>query len=54
MSEFEKMYQLSKIENNISTVKLHDVIIAGEEESFDTIFLIMDLNYADLLKKFQS
>jgi serine/threonine protein kinase len=40
--------KLTKMKNNIFTTKLRDIIIAGTEDNFDAIFLIMDYESQDL------
>ena len=40
--ELTILRKLSQIENNIYTTKLHDVILAGDPETFESMFLVMD------------
>jgi serine/threonine protein kinase len=51
--ELTILRKLSQIENNIYTTKLHDIIIAGDPETFESIFLVMEhveQDLANLLK----
>jgi serine/threonine protein kinase len=40
--------KLSKMKNNIFTTKLRDIVLAGDEDNFEAIFLIMDYESQDL------
>ena len=46
--ELQIMIGLSKIKENMFTVKLHDVIIAGSPETFTSLFIVMDYVQQDL------
>jgi serine/threonine protein kinase len=46
--ELTILRKLSQIENNIYTTKLQDIIIAGDPETFDSIFLVMEYVEQDL------
>ena len=48
--ELTILRKLSQIENNIYTTKLQDVILAGEPDTFESIFLVMDYVEQDLAK----
>jgi serine/threonine protein kinase len=40
--------KLSQIENNIYTTRLQDVILAGDADTFESMFLVMDYVEQDL------
>lgn len=40
--EIDIMMQLGRIKNNIFTTKIHDVVIAGDPETFTSLFIVMD------------
>jgi serine/threonine protein kinase len=40
--------KLSQIRNNIFTTKVHDIILAGEPETFESVFIVMDYVEQDL------
>jgi mitogen-activated protein kinase 1/3 len=42
------MRQLSNVPKNIFTTKLHDIILSGEADTFESIFLVMDYESEDL------
>lgn len=46
--EITFLRKLSQIKYNIFTTNLRDIIIAGEPETFDSIFLVMDYESNDL------
>lgn len=46
--ELEIMMQLGRIKSNIFTTKIHDVIIAGEPDTFTSLFIVMDYVEQDL------
>ena len=46
--EITILRKLSKIKSNIFSTKLYDIILAGSEDSFDSVFLIMELQSGDL------
>jgi serine/threonine protein kinase len=46
--EITILRKLSLIKNNIFTTKLHDVILAGDPDTFESIFLVMDFIEQDL------
>lgn len=48
------MHQLSRMKNNVFTTKLYDIIIAGDSDNFESIFLVMDFTSHDLKKVFTS
>jgi hypothetical protein len=46
--ELTILRKLSQINNNIYTTKLHDIILAGDPDNFQSIFLVMDYVEKDL------
>ena len=48
------MHQLAKMKENVFTTKLYDIIIAGDADNFDSVFLVMDYTSHDLKKMFSS
>jgi len=46
--EISILKKLSEIKINIFTTRLHDVILAGDPETFESIFLVMDFVDQDL------
>lgn len=46
--EITILRKLSKIKSNIFSTKLYDIILAGSEDSFESVFLIMELQSGDL------
>jgi mitogen-activated protein kinase 1/3 len=48
------MHQLSKMKENVFTTKLYDIIIAGDMDTFDSIFLVMDYTTHDIKKMLNS
>jgi serine/threonine protein kinase len=46
--ELTILRKLSNIENNIFTTRLHDVILAGEPDTFKSLFLVMEYVDQDL------
>ena len=46
--EITILRKLSKNKKNIFSTKLYDIILAGEEDSFDSVYLIMELQSGDL------
>ena len=47
------MIQLSKMEGNIFTTKIHDIVLGGDKETFESLFIIMDYVDKDLHKMMQ-
>ena len=48
--ELEIMKQLTSMSQNIFTTKVHDIVLGGQPESFDSIFVVMNLGENDLHK----
>jgi serine/threonine protein kinase len=46
--EITILRKLSKEKNNIFTTRLNDIILAGDKDSFESVFLIMELQSGDL------
>jgi serine/threonine protein kinase len=46
--ELTILRELSQIENNDYTTRLHDVILAGDPDTFTSMFLVMDYVEQDL------
>ena len=46
--EIDILRQLSQIKDNIYTTRLHDVILAGDPDTFESVFLVMDYVEQDL------
>ena len=46
--EITILRKLSKVKKNIFSTQLFDIILAGDEESFESVFLIMELQSGDL------
>ena len=46
--ELQIMAKLSKIEKNVFTTKVHEVVIAGDPQTFSSIFIVMDYFEQDL------
>jgi hypothetical protein len=42
------MRKLTEQAQNIFTIKLHDIVLEGEPETFKSIFLVMDYGQKDL------
>ena len=42
------MIGLSKINENVFTVKIHDVVIVGSPKTFTSLFIVMDYVEKDL------
>ena len=48
LRELQLMIQLSNIKNNIFTTKIHDVVLAGDNDNFTSLFIVMDYVEQDL------
>ena len=48
LREIEILRKLSKMKGNVFTTILHDIIIAGNPEDFESVFLVMDYETGDL------
>ena len=46
--EITILRKLTEVENNIFSTQLYDIILAGDENSFESVFLIMELQSGDL------
>jgi serine/threonine protein kinase len=53
LRELELMIQLSNMKNNIFTTKIHDVILAGDNHKFTSLFIVMDYVEQDLSSMIQ-
>ena len=51
--ELQLMIQLSKMKANIFTTKIHDIVLGGDKETFESLFIIMDYVDKDLHKMMQ-
>jgi serine/threonine protein kinase len=41
--ELTILRKLSKVKMNIFTTKLYDIVLAGDEKTFESVFLVMEL-----------
>ena len=48
LRELQLMIQLSNMKNNIFTTKIHDVVLAGDNDNFTSLFIVMDYVEQDL------
>ena len=48
LRELQIMIGLSKINENLFTVKIHDVVIVGSPKTFTSLFIVMDYVEKDL------
>ena len=46
--ELQIMIELSKMKKNVFTTKVHDVVIAGDPQTFSSLFIVMDYFEQDL------
>ena len=46
--EITILRKLTKVKSNIFTTRLHDIILAGPDDTFESVFLIMELEPSDL------
>lgn len=51
--ELQLMIQLSKMDGNIYTTKIHNVVLGGDKDSFESLFIIMDYVDQDLHQMIQ-
>ena len=52
--EITILRELSKVKSNIFTTHLHDIILAGPDDTFESLFLIMELESGDLANLMES
>ena len=46
--ELQLMIQLSNLKNNGFSTKIYDIVLAGDKENFDSLFIVMDYVEQDL------
>ena len=46
--ELQIMIELSKMKKNVFTTKVYDVVIAGDPQTFSSLFIVMDYFEQDL------
>jgi serine/threonine protein kinase len=53
LRELQLMIQLSNMKNNIFITKIHDVVLAGDNDKFTSLFIVMDYVKQDLCSMIQ-